>query len=503
MTATQNFLAFDFGAESGRALLGVFDGDRLTLAAVHRFPNTPVRLPTGLHWNVLQLWQEIKQGIGLAGKALGGAPTSVGIDTWGVDFGLLDCNGVLVGLPYHYRDSRNDGMIEAACQRVPRAEIFAQTGIQFMQFNSLYQLFAMTLQPSPALDIAHTFLTIPDLFNYWLTGRKVCEFSNATTTQCYNPLTNAWATDLVQTLGIPTHIFPEIVEPGTVLGELSPALVAELGLSRAIPLVAPASHDTGSAVAAVPAANQNFAWISSGTWSIVGAEVPNAVVNAQTLAYNLTNEGGVNHTYRLCKNVAGLWVVQECRRTWARQGEEYSYAQLTEMAAQATPFSAIIDPDHPVFLKPSEPGNDMPSRIQARCQASGQAVPTSKGAIIRCALESLALKYRWVLEKLELILGHPLDPVHIVGGGTQNRLLCQLTADATGRQVIAGPVEATAIGNVIVQAIALGQLGSLAQGRDLIRRSFDVVSYEPAPERASWGEAYERLLGQLAESSNP
>jgi rhamnulokinase len=498
MTATQNFLAFDFGAESGRALLGHFDGDRLTLTDVHRFANTPVRLPTGLHWNVLQLWQEIKQGITLAGKTLGHAPTSIGIDTWGVDFGLLDRKGVLVGLPYHYRDSRNDGMIEAACQVVPRAEIFGQTGIQFMQLNSLYQLLAMARQGSPALAIAHTFLTIPDLFNYWLTGQKVCEFSNATTTQCYNPLTNRWATSLVEQLGIPSHIFPTIVEPGTVLGDLSPALVADIGLSSPVPVIAPASHDTGSAVAAVPAANQNFAWISSGTWSIVGAEVPNAVVNEQTLAFNLTNEGGVNHTYRLCKNVAGLWLVQECRRTWARQGEEYSYAQLTEMAAQAAPFHAVIDPDHASFLKPSEPGDDMPSRIQARCQATGQPVPTSKGAILRCALESLALKYRWVLEKLETILGHPLAPVHIVGGGTQNRLLCQLTADATGHQVVAGPVEATAIGNLIVQAIALGHLRSLAEGRELIRRSFEVVTYEPAGEQARWDEAYERLLKQVS-----
>lgn len=497
MTATQNFLAFDLGAESGRALLGAFDGDRLTLADVHRFPNTPVRLPTGLHWNVLQLWQEIQQGVALAAKTLGGVPTSVGIDTWGVDFGLLDCNGVLIGLPYHYRDSRNDGMIEAACQVVPRAEIFGQTGIQFMQLNSLYQLLAMVRQSSPVLDIAHTFLTIPDLFNYWLTGQKVCEFTNATTTQCYNPLTGAWAKGLVGQLGIPTHIFPEIVEPGTVLGELSPAVGTEMGLSGNIPVVAPACHDTGSAVAAVPAANQNFAWISSGTWSIVGAEVPKAVVNEETLAYNLTNEGGVNHTYRLCKNVAGLWLVQECRRTWARQGEEYSYAQLTDLATQAAPFQAVIDPDHPSFLKPSEPGDDMPSRIQARCQATGQPVPTSKGAIIRCALESLALKYRWVLEKLETILGHPLEPVHIVGGGTQNRLLCRLTADATGRQVVAGPVEATAIGNVVVQAIALGHLGSLAQGRDLIRRSFEVVPYEPTGQRAQWDEAYTGLLKQL------
>ncbi|MEZ4734985.1 MAG: rhamnulokinase family protein [Caldilineaceae bacterium] len=497
MTATQNFLAFDLGAESGRALLGAFDGDRLTLADVHRFPNTPVRLPTGLHWNVLQLWQEIKTGIALAAKTLGGAPTSVGLDTWGVDFGLLDRNGVLIGLPYHYRDSRNDGMIEAACRVVPRAEIFGQTGIQFMQLNSLYQLLAMVRQDAPALDIAHTFLTIPDLFNYWLTGRKVCEFTNATTTQCYNPLEGAWAKGLVEQFGIPTHIFPTIVEPGTVLGALSSAVGADIELQGTVPVVAPACHDTGSAVAAVPAANQNFAWISSGTWSIVGAEVPKAVVNAETLAYNLTNEGGVNHTYRLCKNVAGLWLVQECRRTWARQGEDYSYAQLTDLATQAAPFQAVIDPDHPSFLKPSEPGDDMPSRIQARCQATGQPAPTSKGAIIRCALESLALKYRWVLEKIETILGHPLAPIHIVGGGTQNRLLCQLTADATGHQVVAGPVEATAIGNLVVQAIALGHLGSLAQGRDLIRRSFDVVSYEPTSQRTPWDEAYAGLLKQL------
>ncbi len=497
MPATQNFLAFDLGAESGRALLGTFDGDRLTLADVHRFPNIPVRLPTGLHWNVLQLWQEIKQGITLAHKTLGGAPTSIGIDTWGVDFGLLDRTGALIGLPYHYRDSRNDGMLEAAFERVPKAEIFGQTGIQFMQFNSVYQLLAMVRQQAPAFAIAQTFLTIPDLFNYWLTGRKACEFSNATTTQCYNPLTGTWATPLLQQLGIPDHIFPEIVPPGTVLGNLLPTLATELGLDATVPVVAPACHDTGSAVAAVPAANQTFAWISSGTWSIVGAEVPQAVVNEQTLAYNLTNEGGVNGTYRLSKNVAGLWLVQECRRTWAREGADHSYAELTEMAAQSPAFHAIIDPDHASFLKPSEPGDDMPSRIQDRCRATGQPVPTSKGAIIRCALESLALKYRWVLERIEETIGYRLDPIHIVGGGTQNRLLCQLTADATGRPVVAGPVEATAIGNVIVQAIALGHLDSLAQGRDLIRRSFEVVTYEPTAQRAPWEAAYAHLLTTL------
>ncbi|MCB0064056.1 MAG: rhamnulokinase [Caldilineaceae bacterium] len=491
---TKNYLGFDFGAESGRAMVGAFNGEQLSLAEVHRFPNTPVRLPNALHWNTLQLWQEIQSGIERATRTLDGAPDSIGIDTWGVDFALLDQNGVLLGNPVHYRDDRTDGMMEAAFAKVPKAEIFGQTGIQFMQLNSLYQLLAMAQQQSTALYKAATFLTIPDLFNYWLTGRKVCEFTNATTTQAFNPLTGTWATNLLSALDIPTTIFPEIVKPGTVLGPLQRGVAGALGLQRAIPVVAPACHDTGSAVAAVPASNQRFGWISSGTWSIVGAEVPNAVVNEETLAYNLTNEGGVNDTYRLCKNVAGLWLVQECRRSWARSGTEHSYAELTAMAAEAMPFLAIIDPDHIDFLKPSEPGDDMPGRIQARCHATGQPTPENKGAIIRCALESLALKYRWVLEKLETILGYQLEPLHIVGGGTQNRLLCQLTADATGRQVIAGPVEATAIGNIIMQAVALGDLASLTEGRDLIRRSFDVVTYEPSGDRAAWDGAYARLV---------
>ncbi len=497
MPSTKNYLAFDFGAESGRAMMGTFTGDQLALTEVHRFPNTPIRLPGAMHWNILQLWQEIKTGIERANRTLGAAPSSIGVDTWGVDFGLLDRTGALIGNPVHYRDDRTDGMLDAAFAKVSHADIFGQTGIQFMQINTLYQLFSMTLRNDPALERATTFLTIPDLFNYWLTGRKVCEFTNATTTQAFNPTTDNWATDLLTSLAIPTHIFPEIVKPGTVLGTLQSVVAHELGIGGRVPVVAPACHDTGSAVAAVPATNQRFGWISSGTWSIVGAEVPAAVVNPETLLYNLTNEGGVNSTYRLSKNVAGLWLVQECRRSWAREGADHSYAELTSLAAAAPPFQAIINPDHSIFLKPSEPGDDMPSRIQTLCRESGQPVPMDKGAIIRCALESLALKYRWVLEKLELILGYPLDPLHMVGGGTQNGLLCRFTADATGRQVIAGPVEATAIGNVIMQAVALGDLASLAEGRDLIRRSFDVMTYEPTRERAAWEAAYARLQEQL------
>ncbi|MCR4407120.1 MAG: rhamnulokinase [Anaerolineae bacterium] len=493
------FLAFDLGAESGRAMLGQFDGERIQLSEVHRFPNGPVRLPDGLHWDVLHLWSEIKQGLTRAIQEHGANLVSIGLDTWGVDFGLLDRDGALISNPYHYRDSRTDGMLEEAFRRVSRAEIFEQTGIQFMQINSLYQLLSMVVHQAPALDIAETFLTMPDLFNYWLTGRKVCEFSNATTTQCYDPRQGRWAIPLLERLSIPTRIFPEIVPPGTVLGELLPSVAEEVcpewnqGSGASGPLViAPACHDTGSAVAAVPAEGSHFAYISSGTWSLMGAEVTEPVINASSLGNNFTNEGGVARTFRLLKNIMGLWLVQECRRTWANQGDSLSYYELMRMAAEAEPLRSIVNPDDSDFLKPG----DMPGRIRAFCERTGQPVPQSQGAVVRCALESLALKYRWVLERLEEILGRRLEPIHIVGGGAQNRLLNQLTADATGRQVVAGPIEATAAGNVLVQAMALGYIGSLEEGRRIVRRSFDVVTYEPAG-RAEWDEAYSRFLAMV------
>jgi rhamnulokinase len=495
MSSQHNFLAFDLGAESGRAMLGQFDGERIRLSEVHRFSNGPVRLPDGLHWDVLRLWTEIKCGLALAVQEYGADLASVGLDTWGVDFGLLDRDGALVSNPYHYRDSRTDGMLDEAFRRVPRVEIFEQTGIQFMQLNSLYQLLAMVVGRSPALDIAETFLTMPDLFNYWLTGRKVCEFSIATTTQCYDPRKGDWAIPLLEKMGIPTHIFPEIVPPGTVLGELLPAAAEEVGVSG-LPVIAPACHDTGCAVAAVPADGADFAYISSGTWSLMGAELPEPVINQQSLAFDFTNEGGVGGTFRFLKNIAGLWLVQECRRTWARAasltGEELSYDELTQMAAQADPLQSFVDPDYGEFLKPG----DMPARIRAFCRMTDQPVPQSKGAVVRCALESLALKYRWVLERLEEILRRRLEPIHIVGGGTQNRLLNQFAADATGRRVVTGPIEATAAGNVITQAMALGHLGSLEEGRRIVRNSFDVATYEPAGE-AEWDEAYDRFLAMM------
>jgi rhamnulokinase len=495
MTHPLNFLALDLGAESGRAILGQFDGERIQLADVHRFPNGPVYLPDGMHWDVLRLWTEIKTGMAIVAREHFRDLAGIGLDTWGVDFGLLDRDGVLVSNPYHYRDSRTDGMLEKAFRRVPREEIFEATGIQFMVLNSLYQLLSMVVSSSPALDIAQTFLTMPDLFNYWLTGRKVCEFSNATTTQCYDPRQCDWARPMLEKLGIPPHIFPEDVQPGTILGNLAPLVAEETGLGS-VPVIAPACHDTGSAVAAVPATGPGFAWISSGTWSIMGAEVTKPVINGNSLAFNFTNEGGVCGTFRLSRNIMGLWLVQECRRTWARQGDEYTYDDLTQMAAEAEPLQAVVDPDHGDFLKPG----DMPARIQAFCQRTNQPVPQNKGAIVRCALEGIALKYRWVLERVEELLESRLDPLHIVGGGTQNRLLSQLTADATGRQVIAGPIEATATGNIIMQAMALGHLAALEEGRQVVRSSFEVIAYEPL-SRAGWDEAYHRLLNIIEHPS--
>jgi rhamnulokinase len=480
------YLAIDIGAESGRAILGQFDGERLSLHEVQRFPNIPVRLPDGLYWDILRLWADVLSGIRQAAQQY--QLDSVGIDTWGVDFALLDRNGDLLGNPRHYRDERTDGIFDKAFALLPRDQIFAQTGIQFMQFNTLYQLLATVQRDPQALDNAVRFLTIPDLLNYWLTGRAVCEFSNATTTQCFNPQTRDWAWPLLEQFGIRREIFGEIVQPGTLLGKARESL--NLG---DLPVVAPACHDTGSAVAAVPADGKHFAWISSGTWSIMGIEVPEPVITPQSLAFNLTNEGGVDGTYRCSKNIMGLWIVQECRRTWAAQGREFSYAELTTMANEAAPLVSLIDPDDDSFLKPG----DMPSRVREYCERTQQPVPQSEGALIRCVLESLALKYRWLLERLEQVADQQLDTIYVVGGGTQNTLLNQLTANATGRKVVAGPIEATAIGNLLLQARALGHIASLDELRAVVRRSFTPDTYAPQPS-AEWEAAYQRLVALIA-----
>jgi len=509
MATAEHYLAFDLGAESGRAILGTLEQGRLSLSEIHRFANDPVRLADGLHWDVLRLWKEIKSGI-LGGIHRAGGPlSSLGLDSWGVDIALLDRQGSLLGNPFHYRDSRTDGMLDEAFRRAPRERIFEATGTQFMQINSLYQLLSMVVAGSPQLDAAHTVLTIGDLFNYWLTGQIGCEFTLATTTQCFSPRTSGWATDLLEAFHIPVCLFPDLVQPGTLLGPLHPCLVEELGKGErqaGLRVVTPACHDTASAVAAVPAGTADFAWISSGTWSILGTETRQPVITPRTLEYNFTNEGGVCGpdpgsrtggsaissgivpSWLLCKNTMALWLVQECRRAWAREAEALSYGELTRLAAQADPFLAIVDPDWQGFLKPG----DMPARVQTFCRDTGQRIPQAKGEIVRSILESIAVNYRLELERLDDLAGRRLDPVHIIGGGSQNRLLNQFTADATGRVCITGPVEATTIGNLLVQGVAMGHLDSLQEARKVVQASFPPEVFEPHPSER-WEAACERM----------
>jgi len=466
-------------------MLGTFDGRRLLVRELERFPNGPVRVGTSMYWDVLRLFDQMKSGLRRCAhehRPIAG----IGLDTWGVDFALLDSRDALIGNPHHYRDQRTEGMMAEAFRRVPREEIFASTGIQFMSINTLYQLLAMVILGDPALEAAKTFLMIPDLFNFWLTGQKACEFTDVTTTQCYDPRARDWAWILLTRMAIPTRIFPAVIPPASVLGPLQPHVAVEVGLP-AVPVIAPACHDTAAAVAAVPATTSDFAYISSGTWSLVGVELPQPVLTPAALRHNFTNEGGVNGTFRLLKNVMGLWLIQECRRRW-EQDTAASYDELLHLAAIAPPFGPVIDPDHERFLRP----RDMPAEIRRACEESGQDLPEDRGALVRCILESLALKYRWVIGRLEEIADRPITALHIVGGGSQNTLLCQLTADATGRVVYAGPAEATAMGNILVQAMALGHLTSLQEGRAVVRASSHLTTYEPHPSDR-WDGAFERL----------
>jgi rhamnulokinase len=482
------FLAFDLGAESGRAVVGHLEGEGIQLHEVHRFPNGAIRVGDNLHWDILRLWEEVQQGLAKAHRTYGNSLTSLGVDTWGVDFCLLGADDTLLGNPHTYRDSRTEGMLERAFDLIPREELFDRTGIQFLPINSLYQLLAMAETGSPALGAATSFLNMPDLFNFWLTGRKTNEFTIATTTQCFNPRADDWAFTVLEKLGIPTTIFGQIVPPGTLLGPLRSSVSEEMGCGP-IPVVAPATHDTASAVAAVPMQNEDSIYLSSGTWSLMGIEAGRPIINKQCLAFGLTNEGGAEGTFRVLKNIVGLWLIQECRRTWARAGSAYSYDELTEMAGQAPAFGPLISLQDPRFLAPG----DMPARILRYCGESGQAEPETRGEILRCAFESLALEYRWVADRLETLLGRPLGVIHIIGGGSRNHLLNQLTANATGRTVVAGPVEATAIGNVLVQALAMGEIASIAEGRTIVGRSFELSTFEPG-DKADWDAALQRYL---------
>ncbi|MFB3829651.1 MAG: rhamnulokinase family protein [Bryobacteraceae bacterium] len=477
----QHYLAFDLGAESGRAILGTLSANGLAIEEIHRFPNTPVRVFSNLYWDTLRLWHEIQHGLQHAarGRRLAG----VGIDTWGVDYALLGSDGALVDNPRHYRDARTDGVMEKLFQVVPRDEVFAHTGIQFMQLNTLYQYYSMKLEGAPALESARKLLFMPDLFNYWMTGVAKSERTIASTSQFYNPCSKSWAVAMLEKLGLPTAILPEITEPGTLLGPLLEALWTGEGAPP--PVFATAGHDTASAVAAVPAREGAWCYISSGTWSLMGMELDEPIVTPKALELNLTNEIGAGGKVRLLKNIAGLWLIQECRRAWAEAGHDYNYAQLAAMAGEARPFSSVLNPD--AFLQPG----DMPRKIAEHCRAHGVEPPATHGEYARTILESLALRYRQVLESLEALTGARIEVIHIVGGGSRNAVLNQFVADATGRKVVAGPGEATAIGNLLVQAMGAGAIKGLDDARELVRRSFPPETIEPRPS-AEWERAYQR-----------
>lgn len=466
-------VAVDLGAESGRVIKLCLDNERLDYQEVHRFANVPVRIHHTLHWDILRLWQDILTGIEAAGSSI----NSIGIDSWGVDFGLLDHDGNLLANPVHYRDARTDGMMEWVFGRVPRRTVFERTGIQFMQLNTLYQLASLVKNNSPLLKVAKTYLSIPDLLNNWLCGSRACEFTHATTTQMVNPRTGDWDRDLLAKIGLPTEIFPEIVPPGTRLGEFN-----------GIPVIAPATHDTGSAVVAVPTTTKNFAYLSSGTWSLLGLELQEPVITDATYHANVTNEGGAYGTFRFLKNVVGLWIAQQCRATWQAEGTPYSYDQLTQEAADAEPFRSYIDPDDQLFL----PHGDMPSRVREYCQRTGQLVPETVGQIMRTVFESLAMKYRVELDCLTEMSGKQVDRLHIIGGGGRNKLLSQMTANVTGREIVVGPFEATALGNGIVQLITLGALDNVVQAREILSRTQETFTYEPQ-EVNIWEEQYQRF----------
>jgi rhamnulokinase len=473
-------------------MAGLWNGKTIRLEEVHRFPNGPVYLGDSLRWDVVRLWAEIQNGLALAAKQYGKSIVSVGADTWGVDYVLFTGCDEMLGQPYAYRDARTNGMMEKAFKRVPRSEIFAQTGLQFMQFNSLFQLLAHQQSSPGMLEAADCLLFMPDFLHWALCGSRVAEFTIASTSQCLNPLTRNWATGLLKKFGLPTHIFPKVVPPGTKLGVLRPGLADRTGLHK-VNVVAPPTHDTASAVAGVPTANTgkaNWAYISSGTWSLMGAEVNHASLSARTQELNLTNEGGLDGTYRLLKNIMGLWLVQQCKRAFDTRGRKYEYAQLAQMAAKAPALRSIVNPDDARFLNPP----DMPKAIQDFCRETKQPVPKTEGELVRCAYESLALKYREVLGWLEELTGNRMEVIHIVGGGSKSAILNQFTADACQRPVITGPVEATAMGNLLVQVRASGELSSLAEMREVIRKSSDVATCRPG-KPAAWEDASARIAG--------
>lgn len=483
---TKRVLAFDFGASSGRAIIGCFDGDKITLEEVHRFSNDPVSVGGTVYWDVLRLFYEIKQGI-IKAKIAGGFD-SIGIDTWGVDFGLIDSEGKLMENPVHYRDARTAGLVDEAFKTMPKEKLYGITGIQFMELNTLFQLISLKKYRPWMLERADKMLFMPDLFGYMLTGKMCAEYSIASTSQLIDLDKRTWSKEILDAFGIKESVFAPLVQPGTVLGELSKEICEECGVDP-VPVISVCGHDTQSAITSVPCEDGDFAFLSSGTWSLFGTELDKPIVNETSMNINITNEGGFDGSTGFLKNIIGLWLIQESRRQWKREGKEYSYADLEKLALAAEPFKCFIDPDAPEFV----PHGNIPERVREFCRKTGQYVPETVGEIMRCIYESLAMKYRLTFEKLRECTERDYPVIHVIGGGTKDGLLCQMTANSCDRTVKAGPIEATVMGNVAVQLMSDGSVENIGQARKIVAESSELKTFEPK-DTDKWAEAYEDFL---------
>lgn len=483
---TKRVLAFDFGASSGRAIIGCFDGDKITLEEVHRFSNDPVSVGGTVYWDVLRLFYEIKQGI-IKAKIAGGFD-SIGIDTWGVDFGLIDSEGKLMENPVHYRDARTVGLVDEAFKTMPKEKLYGITGIQFMELNTLFQLISLKKYRPWMLERADKMLFMPDLFGYMLTGKMCAEYSIASTSQLIDLDKRTWSKEILDAFGIKESVFAPLVQPGTVLGELSKEVCEECGVDP-VPVISVCGHDTQSAITSVPCEDGDFAFLSSGTWSLFGTELDRPIVNETSMNINITNEGGFDGSTGFLKNIIGLWLIQESRRQWKREGKEYSYADLEKLALAAEPFKCFIDPDAPEFV----PHGNIPERVREFCRKTGQYVPETVGEIMRCIYESLAMKYRLTFEKLRECTERDYPVIHVIGGGTKDGLLCQMTANSCDRTVKAGPIEATVMGNVAVQLMSDGSVKNIGQARKIVANSSELKTFEPK-DTDKWAGAYEDFL---------
>lgn len=483
---TKRILAIDFGASSGRAILGEFDGKKISLKEVHRFSNDPVKVNGTVYWDVLRLFHEIKQGI-IKANAEGGFD-SIGIDTWGVDFGLLDSEGKLLENPVHYRDLRTKGLIEDSFNLIPKEKFYGLTGIQFMELNTVFQLYSLKKYRPHILDRAESLLFMPDLFGYMLTGEKATEYSIATTSQLVDIKTGDWCGEIFDFLGIPQRIMGKISQPGSVIRKLSDEIREECGLSGKEVLISVCGHDTQSAITAVPSEENSFAFLSSGTWSLFGTELDEPIINENSLEMNITNEGGCEGKIGFLKNIIGLWLIQESRRYWNRNGNDYSYADLEKLALATEPFKCFIDPDAPEFV----PMGNIPERVREYCRKTNQYVPETVGEIMRCIYESLAMKYRFTFDNLKECTGKDYNCIHVIGGGVKDGLLCGMTASSCNVAVKAGPIEATVLGNIAVQLLAQGCVNSVAEARKVIAESESIKEYAPA-NADEWAKAYQRF----------